>query len=182
MIIAISGTPGTGKTSVANILRDKGFNVIDINKLAVDRNLLLGYDKKRDSIIVDIDKIDLSLNDLKNINDIIFIEGHLSHLLQNVDYVILLRAHPKRLRENLKKRDWAEKKIEENVQAETLDIILCESVDVHDPNYIIEIDCSDINIDDVAKIILKIINDKFQNIKKYKIGSIDWSEEIFDDF
>ena len=181
MIIALTGTPGTGKTSIANILRDKGFKVVDLNKIAVDRNLLVGYDKKRDSRIVDIGKIDDFLHELKNKNDVIFIEGHLSHLLKNVDYVIILRANPKKLRKNLKKRDWSEEKIEENVQAEILDIILCEAVDVHDPDFIIEIDCSEKDVAKVSIIILKIVEDDFQNIKNYKIGSIDWSEEILDD-
>ena len=181
MIIAITGTPGTGKTSVANHLRENGFKVVDLNKLAIDKRLLSGYDKKRNSKIVDIDKVNDYLTDLKPEDDIIFIEGHLSHLLKNVDFVVLIRMHPKKLKKNLLKKGWQQEKIKENIQAEILDIILCESVDLHGSNPLIEIDSTDKSIEDVSSIILKLVKENFQNIKKYKIGSVDWSEEILKD-
>ena len=65
MNIAITGTPGTGKTSVANHLREKGFNVIDLSKLAIENSFLSGYDKKRNSRIVNIDKVNDYLSELK---------------------------------------------------------------------------------------------------------------------
>jgi adenylate kinase len=181
MIIAITGTPGTGKTSVANHLREKGFKVVDLNKLAIENKLLSGYDKKRKSKIVDIDKVNKYLTEFKAEEDIIFIEGHLSHLLKNVNFVILIRMHPKKLKKNLINRSWSQEKIKENIQAEILDIILCESVDLHDSNNLIEIDSTNKSIEDVSSTILKLAKEKFQNIKKYKIGSVDWSEEILKD-
>ena len=47
MIIAITGTPGTGKTAVASILEKKGFTVVDLKKVAFDNKFIIGFDKKR---------------------------------------------------------------------------------------------------------------------------------------
>lgn len=178
MIVALTGTPGTGKTSVAEILRRKGFEVIDINKVAIDQGFVVGKDKLRDTNIVDTDLLNRYICKKYKDYNLVFIEGHLSHLLNCADKVIILRCNPKKLRENLSKRGWKEEKIKENVEAEILDIILCEAIDIHNKNDIIEIDVSEKSAEDVAKEIIEIVNRGFKNIGKYKIGSIDWSEEI----
>jgi len=73
MIIALTGTPGTGKTSVSKILQKKGFEVIDLNKVASEKNFLIGRDKKRDSNIVDIKKLNLYINKSYTSKNIVFI-------------------------------------------------------------------------------------------------------------
>ena len=104
MIIAITGTPGTGKTSVANILKDKGFNVINLNKIACDNDFIIDKDEKRDSLIVNIEKIEEFINENYAMQDLLILEGHLSHLFKNIDKIIILRCHPKILFKNLKKK------------------------------------------------------------------------------
>ena len=86
------------------------------------------------------------------------------------------------LRKNLSKKGWKENKIKENIEAEILDIILCETVDIHPKKNIFEIDVSGKTIDNVSLSIIELIKDKFKNTKKYCIGKIDWSEEILKDF
>lgn len=182
MIIAITGTPGTGKTSIGNILREKGFSVIDFNKLAEEKDFIKGFDKKRQSKIVDIKKVDNYIKNHFKEDKLIFIDGHLSHLIKCVDYIILLRRHPKKLIENLQNKSWSKDKIKENIEAEILDIILCEVIDLHGRDSIFEIDTTEKTVQDVVLIILELIKQDFQYIKNYKIGSIDWSEEIFKDY
>jgi len=182
MIIAITGTPGTGKTSVSNLLEKKGFTVVDLNKIVVEKNFVLKYDKKRDSKIVDVVKLDNYIKKKYSKKDLIFVEGHLSHLLKCVDKVIVIRMHPGRLSKNLEKKGWSKDKIKENLEAEILDVILCEAVDNHSQNNVFEINATDNSLDDLAEIIIKIIEKRFKNMKKYKIGKIDWSEEILKDF
>jgi adenylate kinase len=178
MIIAITGTPGTGKTSISKILQKKGFEVVDLNKIACEKDFLIGTDKKRDSKIVDIDKINRFLEKNHKKNEIVIVEGHLSHLMKIVDKVIILRCHPKQLEKNLSKRRWKKKKINENVEAEILDVILCEAIDLHSEKNIFEIDVTDKPLDVAAYLVIKLIKDKFKYVEKYKIGQIDWSEEI----
>jgi adenylate kinase len=178
MIISLTGTPGTGKTSVAAILKSKGFEVIDLNKEANDNSLFAGKDEIRDSYIVDIEKLNKYIFEKFRDEDLIFIEGHLSHLLKNADKVIILRCHPKALKKNLSKKGWKKEKIKENIEAEILDVILCETYEIHKEDDIFEINTSDKTIEKISDIIIELTKDKFKSNKKYKIGKIDWSEEI----
>jgi len=182
MIIAITGTPGTGKTSISEVLQKNKFEVVDLNKVACEKDFLIGKDEKRDSNIVDVEKFDDFVKKNYSRSEIVCIEGHLSHLLKNVDKVIVLRCHPDQLRKNLSKKGWKEAKIKENLEAEILDIILCEAVDIHVEKNIFEMDVTGKTIDNISLSIIKLIKDKFKNTKKYNIGKIDWSEEILKDF
>jgi adenylate kinase len=181
MNIALTGTPGTGKTSVSQVLEKNGFVVVDLNRVSCDKGFLIGKDEKRNSEIVDLNKFDKYVKNDYSGQDII-IEGHLSHLLKNVDKVIVLRCHPSKLKKNLLKKGWNKEKIKENLEAEILDIILCESADIHPVKNIFEMDVTGESIDSIAFSIIELINDKFKNLKKYKIGKIDWSEEILKKF
>lgn len=182
MIIALTGTPGTGKTSVSKILHDKGFEVVDLNKVACEKGFLIGRDEKRDSEIVNVERFDEYVKRNYSGKDIVFIEGHLSHLLKSVNKVIVLRCHPDELRKNLSKKGWKEEKIKENLEAEILDIILCETVEIHPKKNIFEINVTGKSVDAVVSSIIEIINNKFKDMKKYNMGKIDWSEEILKDF
>jgi adenylate kinase len=181
MIIALTGTPGTGKTSVSNILHKNGFNIIDLNKFVLEKNLYTDIDKKRKSKIVDINKLNSFVEKYSN-NEVIILEGHISHLLRCIDKVIVLRCHPKFLKNRLSNKKWDIIKIRENIEAEILDIILCESIEIFSEENVFEIDTTRLSIDEVASSIMEIINNNFRFIDKYRSGSIDWSEEILDWF
>ena len=181
MFIAITGTPGIGKSSVSKILEKKGYELLDINNIAINNNFILEYDKNRDSNIIDLEKIDEFI--FKNYNDkgLIFIDSHLSHLLKCVDKIILLRCHPNVLKKILLSKGWKDIKIKENVEAEILDIILCESIENHDEKNIFEIDTTKLSVIEVYDKIDFIIKNDFKDIKNYKLGKIDWSEEFMKD-
>ena len=57
-VICVSGTPGTGKTILAKKLAKKlNFYYIDVNELISKHKLYEGYDRKRKTKIVDINKL-----------------------------------------------------------------------------------------------------------------------------
>jgi broad-specificity NMP kinase len=94
------------------------------------------------------------------------------------DKIIILRLHPSKLKKILINRDWKKNKINENIEAEILDVILCEALNIHTEENCFEIDGTEQSIKDIANCILELVNNKFKNMKKYKIGKIDWSDEI----
>jgi adenylate kinase len=178
MRVAVSGTPGTGKTSVAAVLKKKGYSVVSLHMLAQENGCIAGVDKERDSQLVDVAKLNIFIKRTFTTDALVFFEGHIGHLLKTMDKVIILRCHPRELYRRLLKKKWAEKKIKENVDAEIIDVILCEAAEHHLVKNIFEIDTTKKTAGSVAKAIMELVDKKFQPIKPYRIGQIDWSEEI----
>ncbi|MGC8496789.1 MAG: adenylate kinase family protein [Thermoplasmata archaeon] len=167
MIIAISGTPGTGKTSVTELLKNK-YKVIHLNTMAEEKGCLEGYDRKRKVRIVDYKCLNENLDDDSDI----IIESHYAHLM-HFDILIILRTRPDVLRKRLIEKGFSKQKIDENLEAEALGVITEESMDLSDRAF--EIDTSSTTAKETADLVLKIIEDRSD---EYRIGKIDWSEEI----
>lgn len=175
MILAITGTPGTGKTSVCKALR---LDFVDLNKLIEDKNYYTGIDTERGSIIADLDKLNEYLRHTER--TFLLIESHLAHLL-SPDVAIVLRTNPALLTERLTQRGFPARKIKENVEAETLDVILTEAVDLCKVVY--EVDTSEKSIEEVASIVREIIDAEIEvesGKKKtlrdrYKPGTVNWT-------
>ena len=170
MKIALTGTPGVGKSSIADILEKKGYRVLRIKDIA--DKFVIGYDEERQSKIVDEEKMDEYIRKIKE-KDVLIIEGHLSHLL-SVDGVILLRCHPEELKKRLEMKGWNEKKIRENLEAEALDIILQRALEKH--KKIWEIDTTGRRVEEIVKEIEEII--KKQPPPNY--GKIDYSNWLME--
>ena len=181
MLIALSGTPGTGKSSVSQLLQKAGYDVVDLNDLAESQDAIIGIDADRNSKIIDIDALDAYFQRGNYSEKLVFVEGHNSHLLSSADVVILLRCHPVKLRRRLEQKEWTEKKIKENIDAETLDVILCEATELHSASSLFEIDTTELSVREVFAAIQEIIAGEFRPIQKYKIGMIDWSDELLKD-
>lgn len=179
MILGLTGTPGTGKTTVARLIENKGVSVIYLKELADTHDFIDSIDETRNSSIIDVDAVDQYLQKNFDKDDLILIESHLSHVLSIVEQVIVLRCHPKILRSRLQKREWSWEKIRENLEAEMLDVILSEAVDYCGRENVFEIDSTDLSVDCIARDIhQKMMNKKIQYM--VKPGSFDWSEFLFD--
>jgi adenylate kinase len=178
MWVALTGTPGTGKTTVARLLRKKGYTVVDLNRLAISKGFVAGVDKKRHCKLIDITKINAYVQKHFDRTDLVFFEGHTAHLLKAMDRVIIMRCHPTQLYQHLLKKKWRTEKIQENLEAELLDIILCEAVEARPKSTIFEIDTTEKTPAAVTGSVLELVKKKFRPIQQYRIGQIDWSEEI----
>jgi len=182
-IIIISGTPGTGKTSVSRKISEMvDANIISLNELAISENFTLEYDKERDTYIVDFEKLIpyvANYIDVLKKQKYLIIEGHFSDIIPNkyIDYSFVLRCDPEYLYNRLKERDYNKKKIIENIQAEILGNCANYLIQKHLKTPIYEIDTTHLTIDSVAIIIMDIIvNNK--NGEKFVIGKIDWLEKL----
>lgn len=173
MIISITGTPGTGKTTVAKLLASQlSANLIAINKLIAKKHYRI--DKKRKTKIVDIKALQNLINKKIVKNKINIIEGHLSHLI-SADFIIILRTNPLVLKKRLLRKKWPQAKIRENVQAEILDVITIQATQRHRKHKIFELDTSRVKPKSVVNIIAKLLNNHLTG--KYGVGKIDWSEK-----
>ena len=138
--IIITGTPGTGKTSIAKKLCNKfNYKYIDVNNIIKKYKISKGYDKKCKTKIVDIQKLNKALiseikkikkNITKKVNGVI-IDSHLSHYLpyKYADLCIVTKCNLKALKIRLKKRGYSKNKIRENLDAEIFDICYMEALE-----------------------------------------------------
>lgn len=182
MLVGITGTPGTGKTSVTEQLEKKlGYQVIHLNELIREEKLYSEVDAERDCVVADMDIVEQRVMEkVDSIMPVTILDSHLSHHI--ADIVIVLRTSPERLRERLLQRNYSENKVQENLEAEALDVILFESVEWCDK--VFEIDTTDQAIEetiaDIEEIIDALLNGQDEELMvKYKPGSVDWSEEFF---
>ncbi len=188
MIVALTGTPGTGKSTVSKQLVDDRYSVLPINEIAKERKLLLDYDSDRQTYEADIDGLNKYLTRyISELNaqhnnepapepqDTIFLEGHLAHHLDMPEIVIILRCHPTVLTQRLSAKGWSENKIRENLEAEAVDVILIECMNRYDEDKIFEIDTTSEKPSESVKRIVEILSG---SSKQYQPGKIDWSEEI----
>ena len=192
LILAITGTPGTGKTSVCKAF---GLECIDLNSVIEEQGFYTGIDRERGCLIADLDKLEEYVRHNANAKKRLIIEGHLAHLLNPAPEVaIVLRANPSVLAERLKQKGFPPQKIKENVDAETLDVILIEAVELCETVY--EVDTSGKRVEEVAAVVREIIdlieieggeegeeesengNRKKALMAKYKPGSVDWTRYL----
>ncbi|MCX6712025.1 MAG: adenylate kinase family protein [Candidatus Woesearchaeota archaeon] len=130
MIICITGSVSTGKTTLAKRIASKiKGKYIDVNKIITKYKLSEGYDKKRKSKIVDIKKLNKVLIDLIKKSKNLVIDSHLSHYLPKkyVDLCIVTKCNLKILKKRLEKRGYDKDKIRENLDAEIFDVCLNEA-------------------------------------------------------
>ena len=162
---ALTGTPGTGKTSLKKHLNKKIISLSEYYEQASEGKTDNG------EWIVDIEKLDNILQD----EDCNFFEGNFSHKLDKIDKVIVLRCDPQILEKRLESRNYSKNKVRENLEAEAIGLIYSEAIEIQDRANVFQVDNSTRKPQETANIIEKYIND---NIKVEE--EIDYSEKILD--
>jgi len=114
---ALTGTPGVGKTSLANQLSLHGIHIMSVVEIANTINAIGSIDEKMDAVEIDVEALQ-SFN-LESSADKVCVDGHLSHFA-NVGGIVILRCQPEELRNRLVGRGYREVKIQANVEAEMI--------------------------------------------------------------
>ena len=164
---ALTGTPGTGKTSISKLLQEEVIHLSDYYK-----NSSKG---KTDSgeWLIELDLLDKNIQNLK-LNNSIF-EGHTSHYLSNIEQIIILRCDPEELKKRLEQRGYSEHKMRENLEAEALNIIYTEALNYGNKDNIFQLDTTENSAEESAEILNNFMNG---NIKLEE--TFDYSERIMD--
>ena len=168
MFIALTGTPGTGKTTIAKRLEDE-YKVIYLKDF---KGAILYHDEDRDADVVNIEYLKERIGRIRD-DGIIILEGHYAHEMP-VDMVIVLRCHPEELRKRLKNRGYSGRKIRENLEAEAMGLITAESINYHGKDKVFEVDTTKKSVEEAIKEVKHIIETKDE---KY-LARINYMEEI----
>ena len=132
MAIIISGSVGTGKTTIAKkIAKEKKLKYMDVNQIIKDNRLYSYYNKKDKSYVVDIKKLNNYLIKLIKKDKKIVLDSHLTHYLPKkyVDECIITKCNLKELKKRLEKRNYSREKIRVNLDCEIFDVCLIEALD-----------------------------------------------------
>lgn len=151
MRVAVTGTPGTGKTTAADLV-ESDLSVVHLNEVVEAEGLYSEVDEARDSLVADLDAVREWLGDREDL----LVESHLAHHL-DADRVVVLRCHPEQLEQRLLDRGEPERKVRENAESEGLDVILAEAVERHGRDGVYEIDTTDRGPGEVAREIEAVI-------------------------
>jgi len=164
---ALTGTPGTGKTSISKLLKNEVIHLSNYYEEASEGKTDSG------EWLINLDIINKIVADLKF--DDVFYDGHTSHTLDNLDLVIILRCDPSILRDRLTLRNYSEEKMAENLEAEALNIIYGEAMEYISKERIFQLDTTYSQPQENAD---KLMNFISGNVKLDE--TFDYSERIMD--
>ena len=103
----------------------------------------------------------------------VVVEGHYAQDVvpdKFVSLIFVLRKAPWRLKEIFEERGYNKKKVEENVEAEILDVCLVEAVESYGGERVCEIDTTSRNSDEIVEEILSIMKGGSPCVR----GLVDW--------
>ncbi|WP_435177895.1 adenylate kinase family protein [Halorussus sp. AFM4] len=175
MRVAVTGTPGTGKTSAVEVLEadeafaEFGLDVVHLNDLVREEGLWDERDAERDSLVADLDAVADRLADREDV----LVESHLAHHL-DADRVVVLRCHPEELERRLTERGEPEAKASENAESEALDVILTEAVNEHGVERVYEVETTDRDPEEVAAEIAAVV----AGDREPSAGTVDYLEYL----
>ena len=133
--ILVTGTPGTGKSTLCQLVASavteggllKKMDYIDLGKLVRERGLHDGYNEEYDCYMLNTDKVCDELEERMDEGGVI-LEAHSCDFFPErwFDLVVVLRTNNTILYDRLAARKYKKMKVEENVEAEIMQIVLDE--------------------------------------------------------
>lgn len=169
--LVITGNPGVGKHTCASLVAEKlkGFEIFDINKMAIDNDAVL-----KDGVNINIKKVKtLIQNTIETDRQGLIFVGHLAPYVLNpgkISKAIVLRRSPYELVSVFRKRNYSIEKARENIASEILGILLYDSVISFGKGKIAEVDVTREAPSQTADRIIAILRNK----SRPHVGTVDW--------
>lgn len=119
--LALTGTPGTGKSTVAQMLSSDGYEVITVESLAEQYGLSGEIDPSDGVRVIDTGALQDVLAPAweSSPDGVVVVDGHLSHHLP-CDAVAVLRCSPEIIESRLVSRGYSADKVQANYEWELL--------------------------------------------------------------
>ncbi|KAI0335411.1 P-loop containing nucleoside triphosphate hydrolase protein, partial [Cubamyces sp. BRFM 1775] len=142
-VIVITGTPGTGKTTHAELLVQESpvpLKHINVGEMVKEKGLYEAFDEEWQSYTVDEDKLLDELEPLASEGGIV-LDWHTCDIFPErwADLVVVLRCNHTKLWDRLEKRGYPLKKIQENNEAEIMDVVIEEARSSYAQEIVVEL-------------------------------------------
>ncbi|KAK8803059.1 hypothetical protein WA538_002055 [Blastocystis sp. DL] len=142
--ILVTGTPGTGKTTFADMIAEKtGMRRITVGEVVKREHFSSGWDEEYQCMIVDENAEDQLLDYLEPTMSEggIVLEHHTVDFFPErwFDLVLVLRCDNTLLYDRLVDRGYPINKVQENVECEIMQMILDEARESYDPSIVQEL-------------------------------------------
>jgi adenylate kinase len=176
-VTALTGTPGTGKSTVAEAMVGRGWRCVELNELAHASGAVTGRDDERGTDEVDVDLLrDAVASALSSEPEDgrVLLVSHMAHL-RPCDSIVVRRCSPRELGTRLADRGWPEAKVRENVEAEAVGVVLVEAMEVDPPVQVFELDTTHEDATATASAIEDALAGGGSGMEA---GWVDWSEEV----
>lgn len=181
MNILITGTPGTGKTTICNLIQQKledQFEIthLNISEIIKQHKLYQEFDEEFDTWLFDenllLDWFEENILSEQNKRKINLIDFHSCSIFPQdwIDQVYVITSNTESLFDRLQARKYSAKKINENMECEIMQVVLEEATEHYEPQIKIQtlmnndFDELDKNIDIICNFITnkqaQIQNDK----------------------
>jgi adenylate kinase len=175
LCIAISGTPGSGKTSLSRLFEGNDISVYPIKDLAEQYQCIGDVDQSDGAQEIDIHRL---ADEWENKDaGLVIIDGHLSHFL-DVDAVVLLRCNPNDLEKRLTSRGYNEKKVKANSEWEFIAGNWSELLEFEIELPILELNSTSQSPEELFKIVNEWISNglPYTSVSEESQKAIDWME------
>ncbi|GMI04682.1 hypothetical protein TrRE_jg2765 [Triparma retinervis] len=127
--ILLTGTPGTGKTSTSELLAEKlGFKHLNVSEIVKTHNCHEGRDEEFDTYILDDDKLIDAMEPMVEDGGCV-VDFHTCDVFPErwFDLVLVLRANTDVLFDRLSERGYSDKKRNENMESEIMQVVVEEA-------------------------------------------------------
>jgi adenylate kinase len=166
-VIGVTGTPGTGKKSIAPIVASKlRLKCVGLNDLSVSYGLVSGTNGE-------VDTLELRRAVRKEVTGRAVVYGHLVPYALDSNYVdkaVVLRCEPGVLKGRLLKRKYPPRKLVDNVEAELIGLVSSEAYESFGDSKTFEVDTTYSSPTAAAETTLEIL--KENNVAPPRI---DWT-------
>ncbi len=167
-IVALTGSPGTGKSTLAAQLEQEGVQIVTVEAVARQVDALIQHQG-----ILEIETSKLEAWTWLG-SETCVIDGHLSYYCP-IDAIIVLRCNPSKLRQRLSKREgYGPEKIESNVEWEILAGVWSELITLHPKVKVLEIDTTDKQIQIESVLGFLSNTDGAKSVENSIEDAIDW--------
>ncbi len=156
MNLLVTGTPGTGKTTLAKNLGKKlKLKVINEKDFALQNSL--GSFNDENELEIPLKEFEKKANEFLKKNKNVVFEGHvLCEMKLNVDKVILIKMDPEQLEMRLEQRSYSPEKIMDNVFCEGIEYVKKHLLKNYQKESIIEVISASTSKTTLAKVLLAL--------------------------